>query len=43
MYRETTVKGRKPELKSTVWARRKKETFEQNRMHNQEFKKMTRG
>ena len=27
MYREPTVKGRKPGLKSMVWTRRKKETF----------------
>ena len=31
--------GRKPGLKSTVWRRRKKETFNQNRMKKQEFKK----
>ena len=30
--REPTVKGRKPGLKSTVWSRRKKQTFNQNRM-----------
>ena len=39
-YREPTVKGRKPGLKSTVWSRRKKYTFNQNRMKKQEFKKM---
>ena len=39
MYREPTVTGRKPGLKSTVWTRRKKETFNQNRMKKQEFKK----
>ena len=38
-----TVKGRKPGLKSTVWTRRKKEIFNQNRMKKQEFKKMRRG
>ena len=43
MYREPTVTGRKPGLKSTVWSRRKKETFDQNRMKKQEFKKMRRG
>ena len=32
IYREPTVKGRKPGLKSTIWTRRKKETFNQNRM-----------
>ena len=30
--------GRKPGLKSMVWTRRKKETFNQNRMKKQEFK-----
>ena len=39
MYREPTVMGRKLGLKSTVWARRKKETSNQNRMKKQEFKK----
>ena len=39
MYREPTVKGRKPGLKSMVWSTRKKETFDQNRMKTQEFKK----
>ena len=43
MYREPTVKGKKPGLKSMVWSRRKKETFNQNRMKKQEFKKMRRG
>ena len=42
MYREPTVMGRKPGLKSMVWSRRKKETLNQNRM-KQEFKKMRRG
>ena len=40
MYREPTVTGRKPGLKSTVWSRRKKDTFSQNRMKKQEFQKM---
>ena len=40
MYREPTVTGRKLEVKSTVWSRRKKETFNQNRMKKHEFKKM---
>ena len=40
MYREPTVKERKPGLKSTVWNRRKKQTFNQNRMKKQKFKKM---
>ena len=39
MYREPTVTGRKPGLKPTVWTRRKKETFNQNRMKKQESKK----
>ena len=44
MYKEPTVKGRKPGFKSTVWGRRKKETFNlANRMKKQEFKKMRRG
>ena len=38
-----TVTGRKPGLKSMVWSRRKKETFNHNRMKKQEFKKMRRG
>ena len=40
MYREPTVTGRKLGLKSMVWSRRKRETFNQNRMKKQEFKKM---
>ena len=43
MYREPTVMGRKLGLKSMVWSRRKKETFNQNRMKKEEFKKMRRG
>ena len=39
MYREPTVKRRKPGLKSKVWTRKKKETFNQNRMKKQEFQK----
>ena len=38
MYREPIVMGRKLELKSTVWTRRKKETSNQKRMKEQEFK-----
>ena len=38
-----TVKGSKLGLRSTLWSRRKKETFNQNRMKKQEFKKMRRG
>ena len=37
------MKGRKLGLKSMVWGRRKKKTFNQNRMKKQEFKKMRRG
>ena len=37
------VMGRKLELKSMVWTRRKKETSNQKRMKKQEFKKMRRG
>ena len=40
---EPTATGRKPGLKSMVWSRRKKETFNQNRMKKQEFNKMRRG
>ena len=43
MYREPTVTGRKLELKSMVGSRRKKETFNQNRMKKQEFQKTRRG
>ena len=39
MYREPTVMGRKLGLKSTLWARRKKETPNQKSMKKQEFKK----
>ena len=35
----TNSDRRKLGLKSTIWSRRKKETFNQNRMGNQEFKK----
>ena len=38
----TNSEGRKLELKSTVWTRRKKETSNQKRMKKQEFKKMRR-
>ena len=40
--REPTVTERNG-LKSTIWSRRKKETFNQNGMQKQEFKKMGRG
>ena len=39
----TNSRGRKLELKSTVWTRRKKETSNQKRMKKQEFGKMRRG
>ena len=39
MYRGPRVTGGKLGFKSTVWTRRKKETFDQNRMKKQEFKK----
>ena len=39
MYMEPIVMGRKLELKSMVWTRRKKETSNQKRMKKQEFKK----
>ena len=39
MYRESTVTRRKSGLKSTVWSRRKKKTFNQNRMKKQEYLK----
>ena len=42
IYREPIVMGRKLELNSTLWTRRKKETSNQKRMKKQEFKKMRR-
>ena len=39
MYREPIVIGRKLELKSTVWTRRKKETSNQKRMKKPEKSK----
>ena len=39
MYREPVVMGRKLELNSTVWTRKKKETSNQKRMKKQEFQK----
>ena len=42
MHRKPTVMGRKPGLKSWVWSRRKKETFNQKRMKKQEFQKNER-
>ena len=35
--------GKKLGLKSTIWTRRNKYTFNRNRMKKQEFKKMRRG
>ena len=42
-YREPIVMGRKLGLKSMVWTRRKKEISKQERMKQQEFRKMRRG
>ena len=42
IYFQREGKGRKPGLKSTIQSRRKKETFNQNRMKKQEFKKVRR-
>ena len=39
----TKNEGRKLRLKSMIWSRREKQTFNQNRMKKQEFKKMRRG
>ena len=39
----TNREGKIPALKSMVWTRRKKQTFNQNRMKKQEFKNMRRG
>ena len=36
------MKGRKLGLKPIIWSRREKETFNQNKMKKQEFKKMRR-
>ena len=37
------MKGRKQGFKSTIWNISKKQTFNQNRMKKQEFKKNRRG
>ena len=39
----TNSEGKETGLKSMIWSRRKKETFKQNRMKTQEFRKMKRG
>ena len=39
LYRQPTVKGRKLGLKSTIWNREGRKTFNHNRMKKQEFKK----
>ena len=39
MYREPIVMGRTPGFKSTVWSRRKKETFNQNRTEETRIQK----
>ena len=41
-YREPIVKGKKPGFKSTIWYRRKKQTFNLNRIKKQVFKKKMR-
>ena len=40
MYRKPIMMGRKLELKSTVWTKRKRETSNQKRMEKQKFIKM---
>ena len=39
IYREPTIEGRKPGLKSTVWNRRKKETSTRTEWRNKNSKK----
>ena len=39
----TNSEGKETGTKSTVWNKRKKYTFNQNRMKKQEFKKMRKG
>ena len=39
----TNSEGKETGLKSMIWSRKKKETFKQNRMKTQEFRKMRRG
>ena len=39
----TNNDGKETATSSMIWSRRKKETFNQNRMKKQEFKKMRRG
>ena len=43
MYREPILMGRKLGLKSTVWTGRRKETSNEKRMKQQEYRKMRRG
>ena len=43
IYRKPIVMGRKLELRSKVWTKRKKEIPHQKRMKKQEFEKMRRG
>ena len=38
MYRDPTVKGKKPRLKSMIWNIRKKKTFNQNSKKKTESK-----
>ena len=42
IYREPTVTGRKPGLKSTIWNKRENSASIQNKMKKQEFKNMRR-
>ena len=39
----TTSKGKEIRFQSMIWNKKKKETFNQNRMKKEEFKKMRRG
>ena len=41
--KQTKSEGKEPGLKSRVWSRRKKDTFNQKRMKKQKFKKIRRG
>ena len=42
IYRETSVKGRKPGFRSTIWNIRKKEAFNQKSKKKEELKKKNR-
>ena len=43
IYREPTVKGRKPGLKSTIWNTKKEKACNQNSRKKKEFKNMRTG